>query len=747
MKVIHLISGGDSGGAKTHVFSLLTGLNQSIQADLVCFTEGTFSQEARELGIPVTVLAGKNIAAVLSKLKRIIKLGGYDIIHCHGSRGNLMGALLGRSCGLPVITTVHSDPKLDYMGRFYARVVFGTLNHWALHRIPYHIGVSDTLTDILIDRKIVKENFFTIYNGVPFDNIIPCPNRLEYLQNLGVDANEDSVIIGIAARLNPVKNIATLIRGFAAAHEKCPRLRLLIAGDGEERNMLEALAVELGVSRYVTFAGWIEGGMDRFFSAIDINTLTSLSEGFPYALPEGSRYKLATVATNVGGIPKFIDHNINGYLFTPGDWQTLADYLASLGNNDELRHALGQRLYEKASVHFSTEATVQTQLDIYDALLADCTLKQASQREGVVLCGAYGRGNAGDESILKAIIAELRSIDPKLPICVMTRQPLLTRKKHRVDAIFTFNYFAYRRKMASSKLYINGGGSLIQDVTSRRSLWFYLSTLKTAKKTGCNVMMYGCGIGPLRYKTDRRLSAKIINKSVDVITLRDQHSLDELHSMGITNPTLCLAADPTVNLPINTSESAVSLLKAAGLDYDPNCRYLGISLRPWHNFEDKAASIAASVDHICRTHALTPVFIPIEAGVDIKAAEIMAKHLTVPYKILAGNTPVLQTMMLFSKMDAVLSMRLHALIFSAVHGIPLVGIVYDPKVSSFLDSVEQDLYLSLEQLNQEQLTAFLNTAVSRIGNQELLEHQSRKLAQLERNNLLYAQKLLKGDPQ
>ena len=747
MKVIHLISGGDSGGAKTHVFSLLTGLNQSIHADLICFTEGQFSQEARELGIPVTVLSGKNLPAVLCKLKKIIKLGRYDIIHCHGSRGNLMGALLGRSCGLPVITTVHSDPKLDYMGRFYARVVFGTLNHWALHRIPYHIGVSDTLTDILIDRKIVKENFFTIYNGVPFDNITVCSNRLDYLRALGVDADENSVIIGIAARLNPVKNIATLIRGFAAARKKCPRLRLVIAGDGEEREMLESLAADLNVSQYVTFAGWIEGGMDRFFSAIDINTLTSLSEGFPYALPEGSRYKLATVATNVGGIPKFIDHNENGYLFTPGDWETLADYLARLGNDDDLRRTLGQRLYEKASVHFSTEATVQTQLDIYRALLADRKRKQTHQREGVILCGAYGRGNAGDESILKAIIAELRSIDPNIPICVMTRQPLMTRKNHRVDAVFTFNHFAYRKKMAQCKLYINGGGSLIQDVTSRRSLWFYLSTLKTARRAGCDVMMYGCGIGPLRYKTDRVLSAKIINDAVDVITLRDQHSLDELHSMGITKPVLCLAADPTVNLPVSNSDAAVSLLKAAGLDYNSDSHYLGISLRPWHNFAEKAPLIASAVDLICRTHNLIPVFIPIESGVDIKAAEEMAKHLTVPHKILAGSTPVLQTMTLFSKMDAVLSMRLHALIFSAVHGIPLVGIVYDPKVSSFLDSVEQDLYLALEDLTQEQLAALLDAAVARIGNQELLERQAQKLAQLERNNLLYAQKLLKGDPQ
>ena len=167
MKVIHLISGGDSGGAKTHVHSLLQGLNQSIHADMVCFTNGPFVQEARELGIHVDVLDSRNTYAVLKQLKKKIVDGGYDIIHCHGSRGNLMAAILRRRVHIPVVTTVHSDPELDYMGRFFARIAFGSLNSWALHRIPYHIGVSDSLTDTLIDRGIIQRNFFTIYNGVP----------------------------------------------------------------------------------------------------------------------------------------------------------------------------------------------------------------------------------------------------------------------------------------------------------------------------------------------------------------------------------------------------------------------------------------------------------------------------------------------------------------------------------------------------------------------------------------------------
>ena len=116
MKVIHLISGGDSGGAKTHVLSLLQNLNKTITVQLVCFRDGPFAEEARSMGIPTEIMGGNNIPRLRRKLTDYIKAGGYEVIHCHGSRANMVGALLRSSTGLPVVSTVHSDYKLDYMG-------------------------------------------------------------------------------------------------------------------------------------------------------------------------------------------------------------------------------------------------------------------------------------------------------------------------------------------------------------------------------------------------------------------------------------------------------------------------------------------------------------------------------------------------------------------------------------------------------------------------------------------------------
>ena len=168
MKVIHLISGGDTGGAKTHVHSLLQGLSRYIQADMVCFTDGPFAQEARQLGIHVEIMGESNPLAALKPLQEKIRAEGYDIIHCHGARGNMMGALLKKATGLPVVTTVHSDPRLDYMGRPLSRLTFGTINAWALRQIRYRIGVSDAMVDLLIRRGFDPQQAFAIYNGLDF---------------------------------------------------------------------------------------------------------------------------------------------------------------------------------------------------------------------------------------------------------------------------------------------------------------------------------------------------------------------------------------------------------------------------------------------------------------------------------------------------------------------------------------------------------------------------------------------------
>ena len=739
MNVIHLISGGDSGGAKTHVLSLLQNLNQQIHAQLVCFREGPFAQEARDMGIPTMICEGNNVLRTRRQLTAYIRQGGYELIHCHGSRANMIGALLRRTTGVPVVTTVHSDYRLDYMGRPLSHLIFGTINAWALHRLDYRIGVSDAMVDLLISRGFPADRFYAIYNGIDFTPAPDQGDRLTYLRQLGADVDEDSVVVGIAARLNPVKDMSTLVRGFAAAYKECPRLRLVIAGDGEEKEKLTALAAELDVAKQVTFAGWISGGMDRFYAALDVNALTSLSETFPYALTEGARFHLATVATAVGGIPCLIDQGVNGYLFTPGDWQELGRRLAELGRDDALRRQLGEKLYQKASTQFSIQHTVDTQLHIYREILRRHR-RPAAARDGVVICGAYGRGNAGDDAILEAILQEMRAIDPDMPMTVLSKDPKSTRLTYRVRAIHRSNLPAWLMAMHQAKLYINGGGSLIQDVTSRRSLWFYLHNISAAKRAGCKVQMYGCGIGPVTRDSHRRLAAKILNRYVDVITLREPDSLAELRAMGVTEPEILLTADPALTLSKAPEDEIDSVLLRAGIP--PHGKYICFALRRWKGFEEKAPLFGAAAEYAYRTYGLTPVFAAVEKHLDPGAGQMAARGLSVPHYFLDDAGGAGTIIGALSRMELVVSMRLHALIFSAGQGIPLAGVVYDPKVSAFLRYIGQELFVDLQDLTEADLRHMIDRCVAQARGPGTQAAAVARLQEMERGNVRTARRLL-----
>lgn len=740
MRVIHLIGGGDTGGAKTHVLNLLKELNQYIDAQLFCFRKGEFSEDAAKMGIPIQVIESGNPVLGLRELKRRLEGQKVDIIHCHGARGNLMGNLIKKHLKAPVVTTVHSDYRLDYLGRPVARLSYGTTNMVALRRVNFYIGVSDPMTDILIDRGFPADRIYTIYNGIDFKTPIQTVPKEEFLKSVGMNRQEGDVIAGIAARLSPVKDIPTLLRAMKIACEKTSHLKLLLAGDGEDREKLENMAKELGIADKVCFAGWLSD-INSFYNAIDINLLTSLSETFPYSLTEGTRMHRATIASNVGGVPVLIDDGINGLIFEPGNEQQLAQHLLTLVEDPELRKTFGERIYQKASHEFSIDRMVEHQLEIYESILKRDARQKSHRRDGTIVCGAYGHGNAGDDAILKSIIQSVQELDDTMPITVLAKNTQSIKKRYRVNSIYSFNVPRMFSAMRKSVLYINGGGTLIQNATSRRSLWYYLFTLRLAKFLGNKVDMYGCGIGPVRGEKNIRLVKKVLDRSVDTITLREKDSMTELESFGVKRPEILLSSDPALVLTPSSQLDVDIYLKKHGLQAGQ--KYICFMLRTWQGFEDKASAFASCADRAYEQYGMTPVFLSLNIFHDTSAAQKVAQKMKSPYHILDDWAEPELLIGLLGHMDVVVSMRLHGLIFSSLSGVPLVGVAYDPKISSFLKYLEAGTCIELGDVSEEALNSAVKHAVELLSQRKELQEKAQKLKDMERQNIQAVERLLK----
>ncbi|NLC67321.1 MAG: glycosyltransferase, partial [Clostridiaceae bacterium] len=491
MKVLHLIGGGDIGGAKTHVLPLVKELSHNIGVKIVSFRPGIFADDAKSMGIDIVVVKTGNIFKDIKAVVNIVKEEGFTLIHSHGAKANMIAIAVKFLTKLPTVTTVHSDYRLDYMHSLPKQLTFGLINAVALRLIDFHIGISNNFKKMLIRRKFNPTNIFTVYNGVDFKSpVSKTYSREEFSRKYNINLQDSDIIVGIAARLYPVKSISTLIDAACLVVKENPNIKFIIGGEGEEKKMLENKARSLGLDSNVFFTGWLNDPYE-LMAIVDISVLTSISESFAYSILEGARFKKATISTCVGGIPDLIESGENGYLFNPGDHNKLADHILELAGNPEKRKTMGERIYQKARDMFSLQKMCETQLNIYETILNryDFTRKTGSKYDAVI-AGYYGFRNIGDEALLEAIMQDLKKYAGDVKAVVLSNNPMETRLLYSTYSINRLDLFKIVKAMKLSRMFMYGGGTLIQENTSTRSLIYYLGMMWMAKKIGLKVMLY-----------------------------------------------------------------------------------------------------------------------------------------------------------------------------------------------------------------------------------------------------------------
>lgn len=333
----------------------------------------------------------------------------------------------------------------------------------------------------------------------------------------------------------------------------------------------------------------------------------------------------------------------------------------------------------------------------------------------VLLSGYYGFDNAGDDAVLFAIIQALREVVPNIKITVLSNQPEKTATQFQVTAVNRWSKGGLLKAVKNCDVLISGGGSLLQDVTSKNSILYYLGIIKLAQILKKKVIIYAQGIGPVNEPRNRALTAKILNK-VQAITVRDFDSRTALMEMGVYQEVM-VCVDPVLGIPNEQidSKQGLRLLEQAGVGNLTEKNMLMVAARNWKHADAFFQEIAKSCDAMVQK-GWQVIFVPFHYPEDVEVSIQIAALMREAAVILEGNYSPQETMAILKNADLIMGMRLHSLIMGAALLKPMVALSYDPKVTSFMQLLRQPDCFAIDSVEAEQL----------IKAMERLSHQTEK---------------------
>lgn len=295
----------------------------------------------------------------------------------------------------------------------------------------------------------------------------------------------------------------------------------------------------------------------------------------------------------------------------------------------------------------------------------------------VLVAGYYGHGNAGDEIVLAGIRTVLLETagSRAFELRAVSGSPADTQSQHGLKSYPKLSPVSLLRALAWSDCLVLGGGSLIQDATSRRSALYYLWLARLAQALGRRVFAWAQGFGPLKDPGLRRMSARVLSRATGV-TVRDPSSLHELSILGVRDA--CLSADPAfLARPADCLPPDTISASAAG------ARLLGVAARSWKEAGDLPSALSAACAQVAAGGALVPLYVPFQQPDDVALSRLLAETAGPPGGVLETRLGPEEMVRLFVGLDLVLGVRLHALILAARAGVPFAGVSYDPKVDAF----------------------------------------------------------------
>jgi glycosyltransferase involved in cell wall biosynthesis len=370
------------GGAQENTLLSVVGLDAMPEYEVTLLSgidkgrEGELLSQARETAnLIILPEMGRSIdpfsdLVAFWKLYKLIKKGRYHIVHTHSSKAGVLGRLAAWLAGTPIIVhTLHSLVFHDYQPWIINRT------WWLAKKIcapvtDFYISVSEIIVRKAVAAGIAEpERFRTIYSGM----------ELDWFLNAKFDANKvkdefgiplDAPVVGKIARLFPLKGHDELMDAAPLIVRRVPNVRFFLIGDGVLLEHLQERARGYGILDNFVFAGLIDRArIPEMISAMDVVVHTSLREGLARVLPQSLAMGKPCVSFDIDGAPEVVIDDETGYLVKAFDFESLAERVAQLLENEDLRKKFGANGRRHVDPNFRTEKMVADISEVYQMLL------------------------------------------------------------------------------------------------------------------------------------------------------------------------------------------------------------------------------------------------------------------------------------------------------------------------------------------------------------------------------------------
>ena len=670
----------DIGGAETHIVELARELKRRGVEVSVASNGGVYVPELESAGIrhvkaPLHSKKPSNVLKAYSILKRDIEKNQYDIVHSHARIPAFISGLLSKRLGFRFVSSCHGVYDITALWKLTA--------NWGEHCLAVSCDTKDYL---IKNYGIAPENITITINGIDSARFARDENvRNELCRSIGMNESCRHRIVYVSRIDSSSSHVAfMLISKMQQLVEQYPDAELLIIGGGDVFSELirKSDAVNEKLGRTAVFLTGPRTDLPKLLSAGDIFVGVSRAalEAMATALP-------VILCGSQGNIGIFTEESLKIALDTnfccrgldmPNADVLYSDIVKLFKMSESEREEMGKYNRSVVEKHYPLSRMADDALLVYNKMRP---IKKFDHGD-VVISGYYGFGNTGDDSLLSVIVKKLREKNADAKITVLSKNPRETERYCTVRSINRFNIFAIRRELKKASLFINGSGNLYQNHTSTRSLWYYTSITRMAKRLGCSVRLYAGGIGPLEGKFARKISAKTLDL-IDKITLRESMSLDIMKEIGADTSKTTVSADPAYLIEKESSEWLSYVMQREKIEGD----FFIVALRPWDAVaEDFEKKIAKAIKAISEQTGAFPVYIAMQRSRDLDICERIAK---MAGGKVASNLAASELVGIFEKARFVIGMRLHTLVYSAIAHTPFIGLAYDTKIRAMVSEFEK----------------------------------------------------------